>query len=276
MELGIFAKTFVRSSLEETLDAVQGSGLNGIQFNMACAGLPSMPDQVETETAARVRAEAGRRKLAIHAVSGTYNMAHPDPEVRRLGLVKLRNLAAVCGTMGTSVITLCTGSRDPDHMWRRHPANDSQEAWDDMTASMEQALEIAEAYQVTLAIEPEAANIVSDAGRAQSLLRLMQSERLKVVMDAANLFHPGNVADMKGVLHHAFELLGEQIVLAHAKDFTAGDELSFVAAGQGMLDYDCYISLLRSASFDGPLIMHGLGETQVAASTAFLHSKLGM
>ena len=37
MELGIFAKIFVRPSLEAVLDEVKTYGLNCVQFNMACA-----------------------------------------------------------------------------------------------------------------------------------------------------------------------------------------------------------------------------------------------
>ena len=38
MQLGIFAKTFPRPTLEETLDAVADRGLTELQFNMSCAG----------------------------------------------------------------------------------------------------------------------------------------------------------------------------------------------------------------------------------------------
>ncbi len=41
MQIGIFAKTFVRPTLEATLDAVVAHDLHCLQFNMACAGLAS-------------------------------------------------------------------------------------------------------------------------------------------------------------------------------------------------------------------------------------------
>lgn len=274
MKLGIFSKTFVRSSLEETLDGVQANGLERIQFNMACAGMSSMPERADMGIASKVRRETLRRNIKICAVSGTYNMAHPDLQVRQEGLNRLEKLAAMCDAIGTSVITLCTGSRDPQNMWKWHPDNQTAQAWNDLIASMEKALEIAERYKVTLAIEPEASNVIFDAKRAKSLLELMQTNRLKIVMDAANLFHPGQLPDMKGIMDEAFELLGSDIVLAHAKDLSADESMAFVAAGQGVLDYDYYISLLKKYSFDGALIMHGLGEDQVPASVRFLRNKL--
>jgi sugar phosphate isomerase/epimerase len=69
------------------------------------------------------------RNLTMAAVSGTFNMIHPNPRKRRDGLRRLGVLAGACGQLGTSVITLCTGTRDPEDMWRSHPENDVPEAW---------------------------------------------------------------------------------------------------------------------------------------------------
>ena len=43
------------------------------------------------------------------------------------------------------------------------------------------------------------------------------SDRIKIIMDGANLFHDGDAADMEKVLKEGFEILGRDIVLAHAK-----------------------------------------------------------
>ena len=83
---------------------------------------------------------------------------------------------------------------------------------------MEAALRIAEEEQVTLAFEPERANVVNTAARGHALLAAMQSRRLKVVIDPANLIVPGDKRPMRQVLDEAFDLLGEQIVIAHAKE----------------------------------------------------------
>src|SRR5262245_38532913 len=135
MQLGIFAKTFSCPSLETVLDAVAGYGLHHLQFNFACAGLASMPKRIDSTLADNIRHELGLRKITVAAVSGTFNMVHPDVNVRQDGLQRLAVLAAACQRIGTSVITLCTGTRDAENMWRHHPANDSPEAWLDLTNS---------------------------------------------------------------------------------------------------------------------------------------------
>jgi sugar phosphate isomerase/epimerase len=274
MEIGIFAKTFARRRLEWTLDAVRAHGLRWVQFNMACTGLPPMPERIEPTLCDRIRKALAARGLRMAAVSGTFNMIHPDVEQRRVGLGRLRVLAGACHDMGTSVITLCTGTRDADDMWRRHPDNDTADAWNDLLVALRAALEIAEATGVTLAFEPEVANVVDSAVKGRRLLGEMASPRLKVVMDAANLFHFGELPRMREVLDEAFTLLGKDIVLAHAKDLSRDGEAGHEAAGKGLLDYDHYLALLRGVGYDGPLILHGLAEAQVDDCVAFLRSKL--
>src|SRR5262249_50807603 len=161
------------------------------------------------------RQALAERDIHMAAVSGTFNMIHPDSQERQDGLSRLRVLALACRAMGTSIITLCTGTRDPHDMWRRHPDNDSPDAWHDLVASLRTALDLTEQSGVTLAFEPEVSNVVDSARKGRRLLDELGSPRLKVVMDAANLFHAGDLARMHGVLDEAFNLLGNDIVLAH-------------------------------------------------------------
>lgn len=202
-------------------------------------------------------------------------MIHPNLEERRLGLERLNTLAAACKEMGTSVITLCTGTRDPDNMWKKHERNADGAAWRDLLETMEGALRIAEEHHVTLAFEPEQANVIDDAGKGRKLLDEMKSIHLKVVMDAANLFQMNNVNRMQETIDKAFSLLGGDIVIAHAKDIRINKgELEFAAAGEGILDYDTYVRLLRDYRFNGTLVLHGLEEQQVDTSIDFLKQKL--
>lgn len=276
MRLGIFAKTFSRPSPEGVLDAVAGHDLRETQFNMSVAGLPPMPDEIDPALADQVREAAAGRNVTVAAVSGTFNMAHPDPGVRRDGLRRLGVIAGACGRLGTSTITLCAGTRDPEDMWRRHPENGTMEAWRDMLATMQEALETAERHGVTLAFEPEVNNVVDSAEKGRRLLDEIGSPRLKVIMDAANLFDAEDPARRlsrsERVLHEAFELLGDEVVIAHAKDVKASGEV--VAAGKGDLDYDLYLKYLSEAGYGGPLVVHGLAEEEVEGSLTFLRGKL--
>ncbi|MDP9136364.1 MAG: sugar phosphate isomerase/epimerase [Actinomycetota bacterium] len=272
IHLGIFAKTFSRRSLAETLDAVAAHHIEAIQFNMAVTGGPSLPAEIPEAASEAVRAAVSARGLTMSAVSGTYNMAHPDPGVRSDGQARLAALIAAAPALGTRVVTLCTGTRDPEDMWRAHPGNGSPEAWTDSLEQIAAALTVAERHDVVLAFEPEHNNVVGDAAAGRRLLDELRSEHLRVVLDAANLIRPGELHRQRDTLREAFELLGDALVLAHAKDVR--EDGTVVAAGSGGLDYALYAQLLRDAAFDGPLVLHGLSEEQVPTAADFVRAQL--
>jgi sugar phosphate isomerase/epimerase len=273
--IGIFAKTFPRPTLEQNLDAVRGHGLRVVQYNLACAGLPSLPERIEPHLAQLISAAARSRCINIAAVSGTFNMIDPIRARRDAGMRRLGQLARACSLLGTKIITLCTGTRDPDDMWRGHPANGRPDAWADLLTAVEQALGIAEEHDLWLAIEPETANVVDSPVRARRLLDELRSPRLKIVIDPANLFHAHDLPHQRTLLDAAFDLLGPDIVLAHAKDIRVVDgTVDHVAAGTGVLDYAHYLALLRQVPV--PLIVHGLAEAEVPRALAFLRGALAV
>ncbi len=272
MQLGIFAKTFQRSTIEETLDAVVAYGLRCIQFNYASAGLQSLPQQLDIAVMKRIAGAIQQRGLEVAAVSATFNIIHPDAAQCDAGFKALNVIAANSAALGTKVVTLCTGTFDPNDMWREHPENNSRAAWNRMLAGIERALEIAETHDVFLGIEPEMANVINSAEKARQLLDSLKSPRLKVVMDAANLLSPENFGDAPAVLKNAFDLLGNDIGIAHAKDIKRSGE--FAAAGKGDVDWDLYLKLLNSVRFSGALILHGLAELEVTSSVELLAGKL--
>jgi len=116
--------------------------------------------------------------------------------------------------------------------------------------------------------------VIDSAQKARRLLDQMQSAHLKVVIDPANIFHKGELPRMREILDEAFSLLSDDIVMAHAKDLSRDGEAGHEAAGEGLLDYERYVSLLSEAAPEVALVLHGLGEAQVPGCIAFLEEKL--
>jgi sugar phosphate isomerase/epimerase len=244
-QIGIFLGTFRRETLEARLDAVKACGLDCVHVGLDCAGLPAMPDEIPPDVPGRIRRAATERGMTISSAQGTFNMTHPDAEYRRRGLRQLRALAESCPQMGTSIIHLCTGTRDRNSLWRRHPDNDTPAAWQDMTACVREACDIAKQARVVLAFEPEINNVVNSSQKARRLIDEIGSPFLKVTIDPANLFPAGQLPRMREILDEAFALVGKDVVLAHAKDLDHDGDAGHLAAGQGKLDYDRYLALLR-------------------------------
>lgn len=308
MHLGIFARTFPRPTLEETLDALVDRGIYHVQFNLSCAGLPTLPDRLDQDHCVWIARSFRQRGLTMAAISGTFNLCDPDSDRRQENLHRLEVLAAACRWLDTRIITLCTGTLDPEDMWRWHPGNVRLETWCGLIETMREAVAIADRHEVTLAFEPEINNVVNSVARARRLLDQVDSPWLKVVIDPANLIRSGEANHVHETLTEAFDWLGADIVLAHAKNprddarpearlaikepvdpatfrkllhEVAEDRLSIVyrtlrpQADRGELfnlfSFYCeYFQALRKLGYEGAIVMHGLPEDEVGPTSAFL------
>lgn len=264
MQLGTFESVFERSTLAETFQAVKDGGFSCVQFDYASAGLNGQPSTITNDISLEVKEDARRAEIRIASVSGTFNMIHPDHASRTRGLAWLDAIAASCATLGTRIVTLCTGTRDSGNMWRGHADNGSPGAWSDLQESMKLALAIAERHDVRLVIEPEPANVVNNADRAETLLSEMDHPLLKIVLDPANIIAGDHDRSADAALDHAFHVLGSHIILAHAKD--VDEDGRFCAAGTGIVPWAHYHDLLRRIAFDGDVIFHTLTEEQASSS----------
>ena len=274
MEIGIFARTFEAPSLAGVLDAVAAHGIRHIQLNTSCMGVSDMPDGLDPTACRMARQEIDARDIKVVSLSATYNMIHPDPTVRAQGMRRLEVLASRAAEFGTDLLTLCTGTRNPDNMWQDHPQNSTAEAWKDLLAAMEQAVALAEKYDVRLGIEPEVSNVVSSPHKARQLMDTMDSDRITIVMDGANVFPKGTIHRQQEILNEAFDLLGDRIALAHAKDLSRDGEAGHEAAGTGLLNYDLYLQLLHQSGYRGAVVLHSLTPEQVPVCVRFLRGKL--
>jgi sugar phosphate isomerase/epimerase len=272
MQLGIFAKTFPGTTPATVMHAAKSTGFETVQYNMACSGLSSMPDEIPDETIEDIRSVTKETGISICALSATYNMIHPFTDERAKGHRRLGVIAKAAAHAGIPMLTLCTGTRNPDDQWARHPQNNTRGAWRDLLHSVEIAVQYAEQHNLHLGIEPELANVVSSAAKAKQLIDEIQSQRIKVVFDPANLFERETQTQQNRIISEGLALLAPHIAMAHAKDRNADGH--FVAAGKGVLDYAHFIRELKNTGFDGPLITHGLAADEAPGVAALLRNHL--
>src|SRR5271156_3112704 len=194
--LGLLSPEFPSVSLSANLDAIAATGAVSVQFDLASAVGQTFPSELSQDAVEAINAGFSARQLTLAALSGTYNMIDPDPQARAVGAEGLNRVIAWAPRLGTDVVTLCTGSRDPNSMWQRHPGNDTPEAWADLLVQIEKAVRVAEECGVALGVETEIGNTINTVSKARRLLDEIKSPRLKIVMDGANIFQRGQLPKM--------------------------------------------------------------------------------
>jgi sugar phosphate isomerase/epimerase len=275
MQLGIFAKTFDRPDVASCLQAVADAGIHATQFNLSVAGLPTLPDgPVPEDVVDTIRTAADKTGVALTAISGTFNAAHPDPAQRQTDLARFPHLCAVARELQIGIITLSSGSRDPQDMWRWHPDNTTAQAWADSRTTLQALTALAEGHGLTLAVEPEHSNVVATADQAITMLDQIGSPALKITYDAANLLDPDGYdpAAAAAAITRDIATLGPHIALGHAKELIA--DRTPTAPGRGLLPWPLIVQTLHEAGFDGTLVIHGLPETGVPLAVTTLEAAL--
>ena len=259
-EMGVFSPEIVRENVDEVFRETARLGFTQMQYDFVTSHGEEMPERLYSGEAEQVADAARRHGVRIVAVNGTFNMADPDPVRRAVHQRRFARIAEACPVLGCKIVTICTGSRHPQSMWRWHPDTATEAAWKDLIASTRAILPLAEEYDLVLGVETEASNVCATAGKTRRYLDEMGSPRLKVIMDCANLFPAGTAREenVKPAIDKAFELLGRDIVLAHGKDVLATGDVRFTGPGLGIVDYPHYFSRLMEYGYQGGLILHGI------------------
>jgi sugar phosphate isomerase/epimerase len=240
---------------------VARAGFALAHWNFAAIGRPTLAEDVEPETFGRVRQSFDALGIGIPSVSVTYNVVHPDRDLRRRETTAAVELIALVPSLGAGVATVCTGTRDPANMWRGHPGNVDDGAWRDLRETLDVLLAAADGAGVRLGIEPERGNVVRDARAAARLLRELGPDApIGIVFDPANLLAPASIPEQERILTEAVDLLGDRIVLVHAKDVV---ESGSAAAGTGALEYDLVFRLLDELA-PVPVIAQDVGEADAS------------
>jgi len=259
--LGIFARTFRRDTPAEVASAVAGAGYALAHWNFAAVGSSTLAADVTGTQFAEVRDAFDAASLSIPSVSGTFNAVHPDADLRARQTGQAVRLIGLAGELGADVVTVCTGTRDPENMWRAHPGNSDPSAWSDLRRTLDPLLEAAREAGIRLGVEPEHANVVRDAPAAARLLGELGADApVGIVLDPANLLTPETVSRQDEIIGAAIDLLGARIIGTQAKDVAAA---GYSAAGAGLMNYPAvFTQLARIAPV--PVIVQDASEDDAA------------
>ena len=240
MKTGVCTTDFEKLPLmtaENLFERIRAIGFACVQFAFSSVteadfvptGQLELPKTLSPALLKAVDKASERHGLPVEVINATFNMAHPDPEVREEGLRRLKIHAEAARSLGCPILSLCSGTRNEGHLWTPHPDNGTREAWDAMFGTMLRAAEIAERFGVTLAVESEASNVIDTPEKARRLMDGVGSERIKMILDPANLFHAGEAhpENARRTLDEAFALFGNDIVAAHGKDIREGNLLFY-------------------------------------------------
>lgn len=222
--------------LTRFMDTAQRLGVSCLDL---WAGYPHLLlDQGWAPAARGIRALAEQRGLRIicctpEQVRYPLNMASGDPKIRAATLTYLKRGVDAAKVLGAAMIQVV-----PGYGWYDQSRS---AAWNALAASLEELCGYAGGQGVTVLLEPLQiieSNLVNDRFDARDILRDVNSEALKIVVDTTHMSLRGES------LEEYFDLLGSDIGHIHLNE---SDQMPW---GQGSLDLGHFLRVLARYDYD--------------------------
>jgi sugar phosphate isomerase/epimerase len=207
-------------------------------------------------------------------VHANANNIHPDPAERRKENRWTIEECEAAERVGCPQVVTHTGSRAPSAI-APHPENWTRETWKLSVRVMQQLLKDTAGMKVALAVEPDNMATVNCPRALRQLVEEVGNSRLKVCLEPVNMMHLGTYFRSAELIEEAFDLLGEHIVIAHAKDsYILPDRMSLylteVPPGKGVVDYGAYLAGLSRLKYPRVLLIEHMADSEYAGAKRFI------
>jgi sugar phosphate isomerase/epimerase len=225
---------------------------------------------VSSLTAARCREIAAPYRdagIEIHSVGVYTNLIHPDAAELQANLAYFEAMMEIGGHMGVRTFINEAGHyHDPKSPAPGIPLEFQDEVWPRMVATGQRLAELAGKHDAKVLLEPFYRGFLASAKRLRLFVEAVNSPRVRVLLDPANLIELNDLDEM-------FQQLAPWIDCLHAKDRKLHTDRG-VAAGKGDLDYKRFVTLAAQRTPAAPLILEYVGAKDYLDARAVLRSAL--
>ena len=205
------------------------------------------------------------------------NLIHPDEKKRQANLKYVCEAFEAADRAGARSITGVTGSMAPGEYSMHalmHPDNWTKEAWNLSVQSIRQILRDTSGCKTVWGMEQCITTNVNSPVATKYILEDVGDPRCKCVLDVTNMMSLDTYYHSSELIDEVFDLLGEDIVGCHAKDYKLNArmlvDLVEVPPGKGIQDYEMYLVRLSRLEWPRTLMLEHFPETEYPAAKAFI------
>jgi len=214
------------------------------------------------DQARRVRDLLASEGVRLFQVTGYWqNLITPDDEQRREAVRTLQAALRLAGALGARGIDTGPGSLSPDGPWCPHPGNWVFDARQQLVKSLRECAPVAEEEGVFLSVEGHQLVTLESAEVTRDVLEEVASPWVRSDFDSANWITLPTIYNTGPALNHMFDILGDWIVSAHAKDIWIENRLTLHlqdgCPGKGLMDFDTLFRRMEGLNPDYPVIVEG-------------------
>lgn len=275
MNIGIRLHDTAPGSLEQRLDFARAQGFSCAHLALSKV-LPdfSMDDAqglMNDDLAARVKAAFEDRGMGC-AVLGCYmKLTTDDAETLAHTRDIYRAHLRFAGKIGAGVVGTETPLSPGMNL-----APDSEAAFQRFLNCVRPLARYAEEEGALLAIEPVACHIVNTPEKAERMLDALESDSVRIILDAVNLLTRENCGQADAIVDEAIRRLGDRVSVLHMKDYTVcpGEFMTKACAcGTGLMRYDRLLAFGKARGL--PMTLENTRPDNAEAARLFLENLSG-
>lgn len=205
--------------------------------------------------------------VEIHSIGVYTNLMHPDDAELNANLAYFEAMMEIGGHMGVrTFITEAGHHYDTAVPAPRVPLEFQDAVWPRMIATARRLDDLAAKHDAKVLFEPYFQSFFASAKRVRLFVEELNSPRLRVLLDPANLLELNDLDEM-------FTQLAPWIDCLHAKDRKHHTSRG-VAAGKGDIDYKRFVTLAAKTTPQAPLILEYVGPKDYQDARAHLLSAM--
>jgi len=203
------------------------------------------------------------------------NNIHPDLSERKKINRWVIEQCEAAERVGCPMVTTQTGTCYPGPAIAPHKDNWTRETWNLSVKVIKQILNDTEGMKVALGIEALNMININNPRAHLQFIEDVGDPRCKVCYDPTNQINLGTYFRTTELINEGFDLLGENIIAAHAKDtYVLPDKMSAyitqILPGNGMMDYEMYLVRLSRLSYPRTLLIEHLPDEKYPIAKKFV------
>jgi sugar phosphate isomerase/epimerase len=275
MRLGGFYGAETIADLEPLCEDLDRHGLSAI-------AAPDRLSEMSVEECAEFGYAARDVGIVVGETGMWENLMTRDEDLREARIEKVRTLLMKADAMGCRCVISLVGSLHPsDSFVAPHPymvTDDAKREFRDIVLRVLDGLDL---KTTCFAIEPWCNTFFYEPDDIAEFLASVDHPRLRLHLDQMNMISQKTYYDTTSLIERTFELLADRIVAAHLKDLRWDYEHFMlkwdeVLIGEGVLDYETYLTHLARLPADTPVFCeHLAGEEQYVENFARLRERAG-
>ncbi len=213
--------------------------------------------------------------VVVFELVGYTHLNCPDASQRQKNLASLVASVEASDKVGCPMVGTITGSADPAASINVHPDTWTLDLWNITVDSIKQVLRDTGGMKAALGIEAQITTNIDGPKSHRRLIDDVGDPRCAVNLDPVNMCCLANYYHTTKLLTECFDLLGESILGAHAKDTYIWPDVQTVhvqevAAGRGVMDYETYLVGLSRLAWPRTLMPEHVPAPELEEGAAYI------